>query len=415
MDDIYEALLFYDELPDDRQQWVQERLDTDEDLADAFVQWRRVCAHLRERLEEDLPECRILVLFALEEAGRDDLLTDEERTALDAARPRLEHALDAHPALEDVVARIQDEQADFEAMWDEQAADWLGADATSAADEAASPATAPADGRTPSRTDSSRTDRAPRRPSARDASRRWTRRAFVGALVAAVAILVVLVWPSTPASTTYTVAEGETNVVDLPDGSQVRLVDDARLTHASADAFDRRVTLHRGRGFFDVQGRGGDTPFVVTTPTATTTVLGTQFGVEATAEQTHVILAEGRVEVGGVEAASGSSVVLEPGQQSRVDREGTPSAPETVDVTAALEWTGLFVFRTTPTATIAQQLSAHYGVAVSVSPALQQERVTGTFDRTRPVEDVLSAVAKTLSAEVRGNAADGFRLVAPDA
>lgn len=409
MDDIYEALLFYDDLSEDRQQWVREKLDADDNLADAFARWRRVCAHLRRQLEEDLPECRILVLFALEDAGRDDLLTADERAALDDARPRLEHALDVHPALEDVVARIQEEQADFEAMWDEQAADWLAADASSATDAAASPAAASEDGRAPSRT-----DRAPRRPSARDDdAARWTRRAFVGALVAAIAILVVLVWPRTPERTTHTVAEGETDVVSFDDGSEARVVGAARLSYRADDAFDRRVILESGRAFFDVQTQDGDTPFVVATPTATTTVLGTQFGVEATSDQTNIILAEGRVEVAAADDEGGSSVVLEPGQRSRVDRDGGPSTPEGVEVTRALAWTGLFVFRATPTVAIAQALSVHYGVEVSVSPSLQQEPVTGTFDRGRSVKDVLNAVATTLGAEVQGSADDGFRLVAP--
>jgi ferric-dicitrate binding protein FerR (iron transport regulator) len=404
MDEIYEALLFYDELPPERQQWIREKLDTDDDLAHAFAQWRQVCAHLRKRLEADLPECRILVLFALEEAGRDDLLTADEQQALNEARPRLEHALEAHPALEDVVARIQEEQADFETMWEEHGFDLIASDAEASDRAVAKPGSRdvrPAE----------RTERAPRRSSAREEGRRWTRRVFIGAVVAAVVTLVFLVWPSQPTETTVQVAEGETTTIDFADGSRVRLVGAAQLSYAPEAAFDRRVTLERGRGFFEVQpDPDGRAPFVVTTPTARTTVLGTQFGVEASDESTNVVLAEGRLEVGPADPDDTMAVVLTPGQKSRVDRGGSPSAPESVDVTQALAWTGLFVFRATPTATIADKLSSHYDVPVTVDAALGDEAVTGTFERSQSVEEVLGAIATTLGADVRGTSADGFRL-----
>jgi len=402
MDEIYEALLFYDELPPERQQQVREKLDTDENLADAFAQWRQVCAHLRERLEADMPECRILVLFALEDAGREDLLTTAEQQALNEARPRLERALEAHPALEDVVARIQEEQADFEMMWEEHGFDLVEPDGEAPAVDAAR------EGARDARP-AERTDRAPRRSSAREEGKRWTRRVFVGAVVAAVVTLVFLVWPSPSPETTVQVAEGETTVIDLADGSQVRLVGAARLSYAPGEAFDRRVTLRQGRGFFEVQDQD-DAPFVVTTPTARTTVLGTQFGVEASDASTNVVLAEGRVEVGPADPNDTTSVVLAPGQKSRVDRSGGASAPESVNVTQALAWTGLFVFQATPTATIADALSSHYDVSVTVDAALGDEAVTGIFDRSQSVEEVLGAIATTLDAEVRGTPTDGFRL-----
>lgn len=404
MDDIYEALLFYDELSPERQQWVREQLETDDDLANAFAQWRRVCAHLRQRLEDDMPECRILVLYALADAGRDDLLTADEKQALSEARPRLRRALDAHPALEDVVARIQEEQADFEMLWEEHGLDLV--DAGADVGPAKQPVDVPSDG-----TRTERTDRSPRRSPARDESRRWTRRVAVGTLVAAVVALIVFVWPSGPAPTTVQVAQGETRVVELTDGSQVRLVGDAEMQYVGESAFDRHVTLRYGRAFFDVQDDGSGTPFVVTTPTATTTVLGTQFGVEADAERTDVVLAEGRVEVGPTGEDADGPVVLSPGQRSRVERGRTPTPPERVDVTEALAWTGLFVFRTTPMRTIVDRLHAQYGVEVAVDSSLRDEAVTGTFERSQPVKQVLTAIAITLGAEVQGNAADGFKVV----
>lgn len=406
MEDTYEALLFYDELSPTQREQLRDRMDDDPDLTEAFVQWRQIHEHVRRRFHEAMPSRRLLVLYALDDAGHTDILSEDERTALEEARASIDEALEAHPSLRDVVARIQDEQSDFEAMWAERMSEEVESQVRVETDGEATRADRSSESRT-------RTARSPR-PPARDKSRRWTRRAAVGAMVAAVIALVVVVWPSGSDRTTVQVAEGETNVVELQDGSRVRLVGESELTYASGEAFDRRVVLRHGRVFFDVQGEASGTPFVVTTPTATTTVLGTQFGMEADAEQTSVVLAEGRVEVGTADNSDAKAVVLSPGQRSRVDRGGTPTPPEAVNVTEALEWTGLFVFRATPTKQIVEQLRRHYDVEVTVASVLRTEAVTGTFEREQPVDQVLNAIATTLGADVQGNATDGFRLVTPE-
>ena len=51
-------------------------------------------------------------------------------------------------------------------------------------------------------------------------------------------------------------------------------------------------------------------------------------------------------------------------------------------------------------------------MSVTVAPELQGEPVTGTFDQTDDPEQVLQVVATTLGAELRGNAEEGFQLIA---
>jgi ferric-dicitrate binding protein FerR (iron transport regulator) len=147
--------------------------------------------------------------------------------------------------------------------------------------------------------------------------------------------------------------------------------------------------------------RRDDAPFVVNTPAARTEVLGTQFGVAAGSDTTKVVLVEGRVQVEPGDEAESESVVLSPGERSTVRHGQAPSAPQPADLTQALNWTGLFVFRSVPTRTIAQRLGAHYDVSVTVAPALAEEPVTGTFEREQPVSQVLETIARTLGAEVR--------------
>jgi hypothetical protein len=93
--------------------------------------------------------------------------------------------------------------------------------------------------------------------------------------------------------------------------------------------------------------------------------------------------------------------VLAPGERSTVRSGDAPTPPAPVDLTATLDWTGLFVFRAVPTRAIAERLRDHYGASISVAPALADEPVTGTFERNRSVEQVLSTIARTLGADVR--------------
>jgi ferric-dicitrate binding protein FerR (iron transport regulator) len=153
-----------------------------------------------------------------------------------------------------------------------------------------------------------------------------------------------------------------------------------------------------------------DTPFVVETPTATATVLGTQFGVTARPDTTEVVLAAGSVRVDDVGDGPDDGVVLAPGERSWVASGAAPAAPEPVDLTGALEWTGLFVFRSLPLDTIADRLSRRYDVTITVDAALADEPVTGTFERDQPVEEVLGALTATLGATLE-TGDDGYRIV----
>jgi ferric-dicitrate binding protein FerR (iron transport regulator) len=399
MEDLLDALLFDPDPAPERREKLEARLDDDPDLAAAWAQWRRVRTHLRERLDERLSDRRLLVLYVLTEAGHTEALTDEEHAALAAARDDIERALDHHPALEDVAERIREECADFEAAWAAHA-EPLGA-----------PADAQPASREPGEQATERVDRAPRSPRSRDASTRtrWTRRLALAVLVAGVAVLTLLFWPGGPSTTTVTVADGSTRTVPLADGSTVRLVGAARLSYPASWPEDgpRRVSLREGRAFFDVPRRPDGASFVVETPTATTTVLGTQFGVRVAADTTEVVLASGSVQVDG---ATDEPVVLEPGQRSWVAASGAPAAPTPTDLTEALEWTGLFVFRAAPLSSIADRLGRHYDAQITVADALADEPITGTFEREQPVRQVLDALAATLGAEVRRDG-EQYRLV----
>ena len=400
MEDHLDALLFGRDLSPEVRSSIQEHFDDDPELASAWTHWCAVRRRLRDRLKERVSDRRLLVLYVLEQEGAAGALTAREQNALDECRDDIEQALDVIPALERVVERIRDEQADFEDTW-----------ATYVDDDVLS-AEAPAADEPAHSVSRERRDRAPRAPASQDATaaRRWSRRLAAAALVVGLVVVGVLLWPQGPSTTTVTVADGRVQVEEIGEGATVRLVGPATFSYPSEEAPVRRVQLTEGRAYFDVQPRS-DASFVVETPTATATVLGTQFGVTTRADTTEVVLATGSVRVDDADAATEEGVVLEPGQRSWVAAGQAPAAPEAVDLTGALEWTGLFVFRSLPLDTIADRLAQRYDVQITVAESLADEPVTGTFEREQPVEEVLGALAATLGAEVQTEGDGQYRLV----
>ncbi|MFB6099048.1 MAG: FecR domain-containing protein [Salinibacter sp.] len=398
MDDRYGPLLFAEERSPEQREALRKQLERDPDLAKGWARWREVRAELRRRLQDRLPDRRLLVLYALEQDGHDDALTAREQEALDDARDDLAEAMEAIPALRRVVERIQDERAAFESAWSRHQA--TARDGATASER-------------PSRRNRpERTSRRPSRSRRETADRRWAWRLTVAVLLVGAAVLAVFYGADNAARTTVTTQAGEQRVVEFEDGSTARLAGKAALSYTPgmATTSNRRVSLKRGRAYFDVVQRKGAS-FVVVTPTARAEVLGTQFGVTAGPETTEVVLVEGRVRLESGDGTGEGGVVLEPGEHSTVRRGSAPSSPTPADVTSSLKWTGLFVFRSTPTRAIARRLAEHYDVSITVAPSLADEPITGTFEREQSVSQVLRTLARTLGAEL--HVGDGAYRIEP--
>ncbi len=396
MDDKYGPLLFAENRTPEQWAVLQEQLEDEPELAKDWACWCQVRAHLHRQLKDQLPDRRLLVLYALEQEGREDALTTVEKEALDAARNDITEAIEALPAIDRVVDRIQEERADFEAVWEQhQEAVPVGAAARE------------------DRSYDEREERGPRQPARsrrENVERRWTWRLAVAILLIGAAVLATFYGPGTASQTTVTAGADEQRVVEFDDGSTVRLVGAATLSYepGMSTKAERRLTLARGRAYFNVMSRDGAS-FVVNTPAARAEVLGTQFGVTTGGDTTEVVLVEGTVRVASDDEVEGEAVVLNPGERSTIRRGHAPSPPAPTDLTAALDWTGLFVFRSTPAQDIAQRLTDHYDASVAVAPALADEPITGTFDRNQSVSQVVETIARTLGADV-DTKGDTYRL-----
>lgn len=364
-------------LPDDHPAFLYdaERTALQADIVDnpelqtALDEWARLRVHLGHSLDALIPSRQLLVLYALEQAGMDAAPSARERTLLEDERDAIRAALDVSPALQRIGERIVEDARLFEEYWNVQ---------VDPAPEA-----------------EARTDRPPaRRQRRRRASSPY---GWVAIAVALVGMVSWFAWQRT-GETTIVAGPGEIRAVELPDGSRVRLMEESQLTFVrprAAEVFERTVRLD-GKALFEVLP--GERKFIVETPGAETVVYGTTFGVEARNGETRVVLAEGEVEVVDAE---GRRVRLDPGQMSQVEPAGAgPSAPSAIDVTDALEWSKLFVFRATEVQDIADRLSRHYGVEIAVDLSLQTEPLTATYEHSWRLSYILQTLASTLDAEV---------------
>ena len=371
MNDPLTKALAADQLTAEDRQALRELLDAQPGLRQALARWAALQGLIRQQLHTAIPEQRLLVLYALSTSAHAPVLSTEEQAAAAAARAEIEEALQQHPGLQAVVEDIQRAAGTFEAEW--QAA------ATRAPGEAR-------DTRTPA----SRAADRPAQPAVRQRRTAWQ---YVGWATAAVLVAasLLLLWPREPALSVAESIPGETTTVAFPDGSTALLVDAARITYRPGASFDRKVDA-RGAVYFTVTPR--ETPFRVATAAAEVRVLGTAFGVEASEEATEVVLATGQVAV----TAAGQEVTLTAGERSRAVVGAPPSAPERVDISERLAWTGLLFFRETPMAVVAERLEARFGRTVQVAPPLADERVTGTFAKDASLEEIVEALAATLGA-----------------
>lgn len=174
----------------------------------------------------------------------------------------------------------------------------------------------------------------------------------------------------------YETNVGEQRVVQLADGSSVRLDTDSRIRVRFSKGI-RRLELESGQALFTV---AHDTarPFVVEAGTASVTAVGTVFEVRRDGGDATVTLVSGAVDVGDGSARHGKSR-MSAGQQARVTPAGAVTKP--VDVQAETSWTeGRIVFRDTPLRVAVAEVNRYLTAKVELDARdLDGVRVNGVF------------------------------------
>lgn len=206
-----------------------------------------------------------------------------------------------------------------------------------------------------------------------------SRRAWLFPAVAAAAALVVTVgvWPQLTGQSqaeTYR-SEGQPRAVELSDGSHIYL---NRYSSVSvAMKRDRRdVTLADGEAAFDVT-HDPARPFVISAGDHDVRVLGTAFNVLHHGQRFSVGVSRGVVAVTPSKASA--PVRLTAGQ--KIDQVGSaqPSLT-TLDPATASSWReGVLIYRDTPLAEVANDLSRYFNKPVTISPSAQPLHFTGAL------------------------------------
>lgn len=222
---------------------------------------------------------------------------------------------------------------------------------------------------------------------------------------------------------TVTTASGTQVTTSLPDGSTVELNGGSTLSYRRG--FDsvpfmsvgtRRVQLE-GEAFFSV--RPGDRPFVVTTPNAEVTVLGTKFTVETFSDAgpvaTQVTLRSGRLQF----AASG-----QPGRAVTLDERGSrsqlsgvserPAAPEQADLEYAEAWRqGGFAVREMPLSVTLRKLERQFGTSIRLEAETAETRpMTLLYGQNAGLKEILNDICLVQNLSYRATS-QGYVLTGP--
>jgi transmembrane sensor len=208
------------------------------------------------------------------------------------------------------------------------------------------------------------------------------------------------------ARSVYSTETGEQRVVQLADGSTVRL-DTASRIRVRLSADRRDVDLEAGQALFTV-AHDRRRPFVVRAGQSTVTAVGTVFEVARRGAEADVVLVEGVVDVRPT-AGSARPVRMTAGEQASV--RGAVAAVARVNVANETSWTqGQIVLRDTPLREGVAQVNRYLTDKIELdAPGLEATPINGVF-KTGDRDAFVAMASGALGLEVSGVQGGGVRL-----
>lgn len=168
--------------------------------------------------------------------------------------------------------------------------------------------------------------------------------------------------------------------ITLPDGTQVWLNASSSLRFPTMFNGNNRTVELTGEAYFEVQ-KDAAKPFLVKVGGMQIDVLGTSFDVMAYPDEKQIqtTLIEGLVKV----SAEGQTKVLQPGQQSQLQKDGKLGLLNNVDIESVIAWkNGYFKFNQADLQTVMRQLARWYDVEVNFEGPIPDFRFVGELKRT---------------------------------
>lgn len=225
---------------------------------------------------------------------------------------------------------------------------------------------------------------------------RYQKTLFAIAAATAVVALSLGAWFWSDSRSVISTAVGQQRVVQLADGSTVRL-DTGSTIRVRLVASERRIELERGQALFTV-AHDPARPFIVHAGDTEVTAVGTVFDVRRIGRAVRVTLVEGAVDVTAATGAPPSR--MRAGQQARVTAAGVST--RIVDTAKATSWTdGRLVFEDTPLREAVAEVNRYLEDPIALEGAVMADvPVNGVF-RAGDRAAFASAAADGLGLEAR--------------
>lgn len=194
----------------------------------------------------------------------------------------------------------------------------------------------------------------------------------------------------------YETAVAEVRDITLSDDSVIALGAQTSLSVAIGED-RRRVRLHSGEAFFDVE-KDKARPFTIRSGESQVTVIGTAFNLRQTDAGLRVAVAEGRVEVGAaVQGVQRSAKELRAGEQVLVSGDGEVGeiSPVNPDKLGAWRRNRLIYVGATLAEVLVDANRYRDGWIILRDRELADLRITGAFD-ARDIDGMLATLAEAL-------------------
>lgn len=229
----------------------------------------------------------------------------------------------------------------------------------------------------------------------RSARRRW----WLSAAAAAIVLLVggtLLLNTKANDDVKLNTAYGQIKQYNLPDGSNVMLNANSKLSMTAwKEGADREVWID-GEAFFHVKKTSEKNRFIVHTRQSDIIVTGTQFNVINRDGEMSVLLKEGSVTL---ETADGKSINMVPGDYIAV-ADSRPQKTTNTLQEKVLAWTqAKLVFENTTLREAQKIISRHYGVNVKLSKDVEEKTISGILPNDN-LDVLLKALEATMDFQI---------------
>lgn len=186
----------------------------------------------------------------------------------------------------------------------------------------------------------------------------------------------------------------------LPDGSEITLNKNSKISYARNFAKHRSLKLTQGDVFFQV-AHDKSHPFVIEIQKVSVTVVGTSFNIKHLNRQTEVIVETGivKVQIGKeeIELRKGEKVLIAANSSHLAKAQST-------DELYNYYRTQLFIARNTPLSSLIATLNEAYGAEVILSsPTLKNKTITTTLKGQASLDQNLKYIAFTMDLTISRN------------